>query len=710
MMLRTISKRIRVLFAILMLISVLSSFAATVCAQDPWDDPSSGGEQIDRKTGQLKAKSTPSLADQIQLMTRRFSGLMQFLQSEVVAHFSEWALYMAQLLSGLAILYALARRWYENSGRATANFLWFFPRCAVCLGLIVSCVWLIGYMDEIGKEIAHNPSRNSVLGVPFRFYDYMQTNFSESYAKIAMNTFTVKVPGEKDPFTVKPIDGTGGFFGVLRDQESTVRDFNNKLNDSTYMLPRLFWWLGVCRGILEAGDFWLMILGAVLLIAFKIFAPFAAVLAIDRDLARRFAYPFVFGVIVLTLVWPTVSCLIRGAAYMFGNIALAMGDSAPVYTWNEATWQAFRSVQSQPVYTALFACFTMTVSAICLWLSPVIAYKVSMGQIYEGVSNAASTAAGMVVGTVTEWYGSNVAAKYSKEAAQVQATGVYDSDTARAASELRAMNRSAEARQELSAGQVRGVAIQQIGQAYAMAGGQWRMSNVQERFSNSSAENHVLLSRLLLGYGAVKEMKDVGISATQQNEGIFAQGISDLANIEGALLSRAGMQAGPLAGGSVTGAAVGAAGAAAGNVLQLGGATIKNKILTDALLTATKERFDNIGATNRNNQEAQKLYLGATRATNKEYAYETGKAAYDTAEDAKRSINSGAAVQIGAINRGTEMEKEANKIRYDAQVEAAGITRTASIKVADLHITEAIARNLFSKIARDIEGSMVLRY
>jgi hypothetical protein len=709
-MLRTISKRIRVLFAILMLISVLSSFAATVCAQDPWDNPSSGGEQIDRKTGQLKAKSTPSLADQIQLMTRRFSGLMQFLQSEVVAHFSEWALYMAQMLSGLAILYALARRWYENSGRATANFLWFFPRCAVCLGLIVSCVWLIGYMDEIGKEIAHNPSRNSVLGVPFRFYDYMQTNFSESYAKIAMNTFTVKVSGEKDPFTVKPIDGTGGFFGVLRDQESTVRDFNNKLNDSTYMLPRLFWWLGVCRGILEAGDFWLMILGTVLLIAFKIFAPFAAVLAIDRDLARRFAYPFVFGVIVLTLVWPTVSCLIRGVAYMFGNIALAMGDSAPVYTWNEATWQAFRSAQSQPVYTALFACATMTACGLCLIYSPKLAYTFSMGQIYEGASNVVSTAAGMVVGTVTEWYGSNVVGKYSQEAAQTQATGVYESDTTRAAGELRAMNRSAQARQELSAGQVRGVAIQQIGQAYAMAGGQWRMSNVQERFSNSSAENHILLSKLLQGYGAVKEMKDVGISAQQQNAGIFAQGISDVTNINGALFGRAGLQAGLLTGGSVTGAAAGAAGAAAGNVLQLGGAAIKNKILTDALLTATKERVDNISVTNKNNQEAQDLYLGATRATNKEYAYETGKAAYDTAEDAKRSINSGAAVQISAINRGTEMEKEANKIRYDAQVEAAGITRTASIKAADLHITEAIGRNLFSKIARNIEEGMVLRY
>src|SRR5262249_44939178 len=246
---------------------------------------------------------------------------------------------------------------------------------------------------------------------------------------------------------VTPVEGGDAFLGVLYDQQSTIRDFNNRLNESTYTLPRLLAWLGVCRGILEGGDIWLTILAGVLLLAFKTLAPFMIVVSIDQKLAQRVAYPFLWGTIVLTLIWPVVSYFIRGLAYMFGNVAMALGDSAPVYVWNEATLQAFRNASSQPVYTVVFACFTMTVSALCLSLSPVIAYQMSVGRIYEGVSNAASTFAGAVVGTAIELYSSISAARLNQEAAQIQANASFEAESARARGEQDSNRLSIQGRQ-----------------------------------------------------------------------------------------------------------------------------------------------------------------------------------------------------------------------------------------------------------------------
>src|SRR5262245_37399051 len=101
-------RKIESLLAILMFPSIISAFTPVGRAQegiDPGADPDyPGDEQIDRKKGQLKMISSPALPEQIQLMNRRMTGLMEVLQSEVVANTSAWAMRMAQLLAGLILL------------------------------------------------------------------------------------------------------------------------------------------------------------------------------------------------------------------------------------------------------------------------------------------------------------------------------------------------------------------------------------------------------------------------------------------------------------------------------------------------------------------------------------------------------------------------------------------------------------------------------
>ena len=159
------------------------------------------------------------------MMNRRATSLIQFLQSEVVAYFSQWSERMSQVLAGLIILFSFLRIWRENSGRGS-NLFWWFARLGICLGLIGSGPWLINEMYDIGRDIAQGSAADSVV---YRFYDRMQANFTESYAKIAEGTFTVKV--NKEDFVVSPVNGNDSLLGVLYDQESTIRDLNNRLND-----------------------------------------------------------------------------------------------------------------------------------------------------------------------------------------------------------------------------------------------------------------------------------------------------------------------------------------------------------------------------------------------------------------------------------------------------------------------------------------------
>src|SRR6185503_1996862 len=134
-------------------------------------------------------------------------------------------------------------------------------------------------------------------------------------------------------------------------------------------------------------------------------------------------YPFVWGAVVLTLLWPAVSYFIRGLAYLFGNVAMALGDSDPLYVWNYASMYAIKSNFASPVHTIAVAAFMMTIAGGCLWVSPYLAYRFSMGQIYEGVSAAMSQFAAMLIGTGVEAYSATAGTSINQLAQNTQAQG-----------------------------------------------------------------------------------------------------------------------------------------------------------------------------------------------------------------------------------------------------------------------------------------------
>ena len=311
---------------------------------------------------QTPAPSGPTLSDHIARLSLKASQLLPYLQYEVLSHIQDWVYGIAVAVAVLVLLFSFLRLWRENSG-ANSNLVFFFLRSLFFFGLVGSSVWIIGQMAATGREIAEGNEMNGSAGrsLLFEFYKAQRDSFNESYEKMTMGTFTVKVDGRD--FTVRPNTATTGtFVGVLYDSEGTIKDLDKKLNDSSYTLPTLFNWLNASRTILEAGDFWLLLLGGVLVLVFKAAAPLMMAVAIDQKLAHKVSYPFVWGAGVLTLIWPAVSYFIRALAYLFGNVAMALGDSEPLYNWDYATMYAIKSNFASPVHTVAIAAFMMTIA------------------------------------------------------------------------------------------------------------------------------------------------------------------------------------------------------------------------------------------------------------------------------------------------------------------------------------------------------------
>src|SRR5262245_18717548 len=87
---------------------------------------------------------------------------------------------------------------------------------------------------------------------------------------------------------------------------------------------------------------------------------------------------------------------------------------------------------AEPFYTVILAIVIMTIAGLSLWVSPVIAYKVAMGQVYESVSSTVSSWAGALVGAGIEFYSSAIAASISNQAERAQAQGQFLGEITRA--------------------------------------------------------------------------------------------------------------------------------------------------------------------------------------------------------------------------------------------------------------------------------------
>src|SRR5205085_10245925 len=297
---------------------------------------------------------------------------------------------------------------------------------------------IIDGMSAIGYEIA-NGNETGQRSVLQNLYLAQRDSFDDSYAKFQQNLFTVKVDGRETSVNAVPL-GSESVLGILVDTDSTIQNFDQKADVSQWNISTMMTWLTFERALMEFGDLILVILGAALTLALKLAMPFMLACIVDKQIASKTTYPFFYGVIALTLVWPSVSKIIRIVAYMWGNVAMAVGDSSPLYIWNYETMRAITDPLAQPQYTIALAAFGMGLGALCLYGTPFISLYFLSGRIYESVATVVSSWTGAMIGTGIEKYSAEAAASINRQAENTQYGAGYQADVTRSVGQMEAGN------------------------------------------------------------------------------------------------------------------------------------------------------------------------------------------------------------------------------------------------------------------------------
>ncbi len=695
--------RTRSILAAPILVTTFALLSVQVFAQAPQPSPT-------------QAPPAQSLADNIAALSVRASNLLPVLQSEFVAHLMSWVDGIAVGLAAVVLLYSFARLWREAGG-VGVEAVWWCVRLGVCLFLLGSGPYIVNQLYLVGREIAEGGEMKGAGGgsLLFEFYQAQRESFNESYQKFSEGHFTVDVQGETLELEGAPSNtSTGGLLGVVYDTEATVKDIDRKLDVTSYNMEMLFSLFNAGRAIVDGGNFWLIILGAILMVVAKLLAPFAVAVAIDQKLAQKFTYPYVWGVMVLTLFWPAVSYTLRALAYFFGNIAMATGDSEPLYVWHQVSMTAIRSPMQHPAYTLVIAAFCMTVTGAMLWVSPFVTAWLVAGKFYEGVSQVASGFAGAIIGTGVETYSQSAAEAVRTHAAKMQADAGYQADVTRSTGEYQGANLATRARQTMAVAGVRGNQAAQLGQIYAartnqvmsaQAGMMFGVNSASATAALSKSETHV---RTAQGIGDLYAERAKGSANIENNRRADTQRwYGDKLIMGSDYLGRTvrgdGKQGSTR---STAGAAIEMLGGAAGlhQQHQSIGSRADGQHL--ALDVATEKQITNRQDAARGQYANQDAYLSRMTQYHKEYAAGQTAAANASAGQAAGGVNRGAAVQIGGINRGTGMEMQGNKVRFDSQVKASDITRDAAVQAAKLHALSNVMSRVVSKIAQEIEQGM----
>jgi hypothetical protein len=512
--------------------------------------------------------------------------------------------------------------------------------------------------------------------------------------------------------------------GVIRDVVASPKDVNNKFETLSHDMPMLFSILSFARGILAFGDLYLLVLGGFLMIAVRLAAPVMIALAIDRNLANKISYPFLWGTIVLTLIWPVVSQLIRAFAYMGGNLAMSLDASDVVYQWDSQTMGEIMTSGAEPFYTVILAIVIMTIAGLSLWMSPVIAYKVAMGQVYESVSSTVSSWAGALVGAGIEFYSSAIAASISNQAERAQAQGQFMGELTRAGTAYDVGKLNALANRIRG---ITGIEGNRISSVEGIYGGLVRATgaiNTERLYANETAAALAKLNTNDVWTRNNQAIADLNAERRQQSANLETDRAADTQNWTGGKIIKGSER---LSGAVRTGLSDSETGRQtlqgriAGSIIELGGGayglyqqyqSIQNR--ADGKQRALTEAFDtriaNQEGASRSLVQNQEMYLGEIVGANQRRAQGLTAAEIAGATQAAAGANRGAAVAKGGVNQGYQLDLQANWKNYDGAVKAAKQVRDASFEAARLRALSTVVSAVGHNVARDMEQGLALRY
>lgn len=635
-----------------------------------------------------------SLSENIAALTQRAASLLPQFDNEVVSKLIGWFELLAWVLGNCLAGFAMLRIMREDNGEGS-NLYWWFGRLGLFFVLSGTSLAIINGMSAIGHEIANgNESRQrSVLQ---QMYLAQRDSFNESYAKFQQNMFTVKVDGRET--AIEPVQlNSESVLGIIVDSESTLKDFDRKADVSQWNISTMMTWLNFERALIEFGDLILVILGAALLLGMKLAMPFMIAGIVDKHLASKTTYPFFYGVVALTLVWPCVSKIIRIIAYMWGNVAMAVGDGSPLYIWNYQTMRAIGDPLAQPQYTIALAAFGMGLGALCLYGTPFISLYFLSGRIYESVATVVSSWMGAMVGTGIEKYSAEAAAAINRQAESTQYNAGYQADVTRSAGQWEAGNTRAQGQRTAQLASIQGALTGQIAATQGAATTQRMIIQAAAGFQKSQVGSEV-----------ARNIRDTNIGASREVGSIIAGAKRDLY-----------MNAGNTS---------------AAKIDQ--GVSLVNSMVPPEVPVVRGlveiPKYDAITKRNRTANEAttgfsaamvqnQELVAGRIGGSAQRYQTEMNQAIDRQAGAQVAGVNAGAGQAIGGYQRGAsqartgveqnyQLELGANRQIYASQVDAAGQIQNAGLEAAKLRQAAAVISAVGREISREVGQGMRIRF
>src|SRR2546430_1224951 len=583
----------------------------------------------------------------------------------------------------------------ENNGEGS-DLYWWFGRLALFFMLSGTGLAIINGMSAIGYEIA-NGNETGQESVLQRLYLAQRDSFNDSYAKFQQNMFTVKVDGRETSVESVPL-GSESVLGILVDTDSTIQNFDQKADVSQWNISTMMTWLNFERALIEFGDWILVILGAALTLGMKLAMPFMIACIVDRQIASKTTYPFFYGVIALTLVWPSVSKIIRIVAYMWGNVAMAVGDSSPLYIWNYDTMRAITDPLAQPQYTIALAAFGMGLGALCLDGTPFISLYFLSGRIYESVATVTSSWMGAMVGTGIEKYSAEAAASINRQAETTQYSAGYQADVTRSGGQLEAGNMRAQGQRAAQLASIQAALTGQVASTMGAATTQRMIIQAAAGFQKSQVNADI-----------GRSIRETNISRDQQ-VGTTTAGVNKEKYM--------------------------AAAESHASKNDQWGTNLSEAVPPEIPIVRPllKGFFQNAGITNRNqgvNQSAdtyrdsvtgfQNTAADKSVGSSQQYQGDMTVAINQQAGAQIAGVNAGAGQAIGGYQRGAAqarrgvdenygLELGANQRIYTSQVDAAGQIRNAGFEAAKLRQAAAVIAAVGREISREVGQGMRIRF
>ena len=627
---------------------------------------------------------------QIQKLMDLVRELIPYVRRQIERPLLDKFTFIAMILVSIILLFSFIRVIRENDGASTELYYW-FGRAIICMSLFAVAPFIISYLYKAGRT----------LTIPIEpMIEEKRTAFNDQYYAFVQGHFIIK--DEQNVF-IQPAylePGEYGWVGVLTDQESGDGQINglkaieSATDLTSWSMPKLFFGLNLARGILQAGEIFLLILSGFVMIGLRLAAPFIVAIAVDKKLSERIAYPFLWGTIVFTLVFPVVRDTLVFIAYTVGSFGLSLYDGAAPYTIDHRTAEIIKNNSYDPTLIIILTLVIMVINGLMLWLSPYLAYRTATGQIFEAVSSTASGWMAAIVGSAIEYTGLKAGASLQRQAENTQTQHGYQAETTRAKAALDASNLGANSRQISGHANIEGNRQATLS---AIAGG----AQTARGMAQSSANFTVAATNAQVG----DSIRQTWARADQANaQTTISQGAESVR-----IASEARARKQEIWGSATT--AIPYAGTGVINPL-FSNVAVGNRTrnLNRANNEFSNSTIQNETVTAKRVQNSQDIYRGDMQ-TATEAQLEGNIAAIDAgAGTAAGGANRGAAIAKRGVDQAYAVELKANQAQFDGTMTAAGQIQEGNLEGARLRELSTIITGIARDMDRRIEEGMRQRY